>query len=297
MRWTPNITSGATPVATVRVSVLVDNSAPLPTRLRAEYGFSALVEDLEAGVRVLFDTGQSGEVLEYNMRVLGVDPASIDFVVLSHRHYDHTGGLRRLLELRGGRGVTVVAHPRLFEPSYARLRGLGGVLRDIGLPHGRGELEALGARFLLASGPVRLTERLVVSGEIPREWGPSHAWGMLRLEDGRLVEDDMRDDIALYAIADGGLVAVTGCGHAGVENIVEYGLQLTGAGRLHALLGGLHLLGAPRERAAAVVSYLAGKKPAALAALHCTGPLVQGALAEALGGAYRLGGVGLRLEA
>ncbi|MEB3851881.1 MAG: MBL fold metallo-hydrolase [Desulfurococcales archaeon] len=284
-------------MASLRVRVLVDNSAPLPTRLLPEYGFSALVEDLRSGVRVLFDTGSSGLALERNLAALGVDPSTIDFVVLSHRHYDHTGGLRRLLELRGGRPVTVVAHERLFEPAYARLRLLGGVLRDIGLPHGRRELEELGARFLLVRGPVELTDTLTVSGEIPREWGPSHAWGMLRLEGGRLVEDEMLDDMALYARVEGGLVAVTGCGHAGVENIVEYGLELSGEEGLHALVGGLHLLGAPPGRVGEVVAYLKSKKPGAVAAMHCTGPLAQAPLAEALGGAYRLGGVGFTLEA
>ncbi len=279
----------------LRLTVLVDNSAPLPTKLLAEYGFAALVEDAEAGVRVLFDTGTSGHVLEYNLRLLGVDPKSVDFVVLSHRHYDHTGGLRRFLELREGKPVTVVAHPRLFEPAYARLRALGGVLRDIGLPYTRRELEELGARFLLSRKPVQLTERITVSGEIPREWGPTHAWGMLRLHNGELVEDDMSDDMALYIDSPGGLLALTGCGHAGVENIVEYGLEATGSKTLYGLVGGLHLLGAPAERMSQVVKYLASKQPRLVAAAHCTGPLAQGPLAQALGDAYRLGGVGFEL--
>lgn len=280
----------------VRVRVLVDNSAPLPTRLLPEYGFSALVEDVGAGVRILFDTGSSGLPLEHNLKLLGVDAASIDYVVLSHRHYDHTGGLRRFLELRGGKPVTVIAHEDLFTPSYARLKALGGSLADIGIPYTRAELESLGARFLLVRKPVRVTDSIVVSGEIPREWGPSHAWGMLRLSEGGLVEDNMRDDMALYIHTSGGLLAITGCGHAGVENIVENGLAQLGEERLYGVIGGLHLLGAPADRPPAVVKYLESKKPKVLAAMHCTGPLVQGVLAERLPNAYRLAGVGLEVE-
>ncbi len=284
------------PTGSVRVTVLVDNAAPLPTRMIAEYGFAALVEDLESGVRVLFDTGSLGIALEHNLRVAGFDPSTIDFLVLSHRHYDHTGGLKKFLELRGGEPLTVIAHPDLFVPAYARIRALGGVLRDIGLPFTRSELEDMGARFLLSREPVHITDRLIVSGEIPREWGSSHTWGMLRLENGRLVEDNMNDDIALYALSSKGLLAITGCGHAGVENIVEYGQKLTKTERLAGLIGGLHLLGAPRERMEQVISYLAMKKPALLAAGHCTGPIVQGPLALSLGEAYRLGGVGFTAE-
>ncbi|MEB2836376.1 MAG: MBL fold metallo-hydrolase [Desulfurococcales archaeon] len=283
-------------MASLRVRILVDNSAPLPTRLLAEYGFSALVEDLESGSTILFDTGSTGVALRHNLEALGVDASRVDYVVLSHRHYDHTGGLKAFLEMRGGKPVTVVAHESLFKPSYARIKALGGTLRDIGLPFTRGELEALGARFLLIRKPLKLTENITVSGEIPREWGPTHAWGMLRLEDGGLVEDDMRDDMALYIETSEGLLAITGCGHAGVENIVEYGLSLTSTKSLHGLIGGLHLLGAPRERMAAVVSYLGEKRPKLLAATHCTGPLVQGALAERLGSAYKLGGVDFTCE-
>jgi len=280
----------------VRVLLLVDNSAPLPTRLIAEYGFSALIEDEESGARILFDTGASGLALEHNMREAGVDPASIDYVVLSHRHYDHTGGLKRFLELRRGKPVTMIAHRDLFKPSYARLKALGGTLADIGLPYRREELEELGARFLLIEKPVKITESITVSGRIPREWGPSHAWGMLKLEDGALVEDDIEDDMALYIETSGGLLVITGCGHAGVENIVENGLSLAGAERFYGIIGGLHLLGAPKERSSKIASYLASKKPSLVAATHCTGPLVQGALAEALGQAYKLAGVGFRHE-
>ncbi|MEB3806484.1 MAG: MBL fold metallo-hydrolase [Desulfurococcales archaeon] len=276
----------------VKITILVDNSAPLPTPLIAEYGFSALVEDEGTGVRILFDTGTSGVALEYNLEKLGVDPGEIDYVVLSHRHYDHTGGLKKFLEMREGRKITVIAHERLFEPAYARIKALGGTLRDIGIPYTRRELEDLGARFLLTRSPVEITDDIIVSGEIPRKWGPSHSWGMLRLEEGSLVEDDMMDDMALYIRTGDSLTALTGCGHAGVENIVEHGLETLKAERLHGIIGGLHLLGAPPDRIPKVVGYLKSKSPRLVAATHCTGPLIQGSLLEALGDAYRLAGTG-----
>ncbi len=283
-------------MSSFRVRILVDNSAPLPTRLIAEYGFSALIEDLERGTKILFDTGSSGLALEYNMKQLGLDPRDIDFIVLSHRHYDHTGGLKRILELRGGDKITVISHPSLFKPSYARMKALGGILRDIGLPFNRGTLESLGARFLLSRAPVKITDNIIVSGEIPRKWGPSHAWGMLKLENGELVEDDMIDDIALYIKINNSILAIIGCGHSGIENIVEYGLQITNSEELYGIIGGLHLLGAPLDRVDEVIKYITIKKPRILGALHCTGSLVQGTLAQSLVDAYKYAGVGSIFE-
>ncbi len=278
----------------VRVHVIVDNYAVLPTRLLAEYGFAALVEDLEAGVTILFDTGTTGIPLLNNLELINVDPREIDYIVLSHRHYDHTGGLIRFLEARKGKPIDTIAHPDLFVPAYAY--GRDGVLRNIGAPFTELKALELGARFLYTKAPLKVTENIMVSGEIPREWGPSHTEGLLRLENGRLVEDPIRDDQALYIKTDKGLLAVTGCGHAGLENIVETGLRLTGSERLYGIVGGLHALGAKPERLREMVDYLASKKPSLVAAMHCTGPIIQGMLAEKLGNAYRLGGVDLRVE-
>ncbi len=87
-------------IPTVRLTVVYDNN-PMPAGLRTAWGFACVIETGET--KVLFDTGGEGPLLLENMRRLGVDPADIDLVVLSHAHGDHTGGLSDFLHI----------HPRL----------------------------------------------------------------------------------------------------------------------------------------------------------------------------------------
>jgi 7,8-dihydropterin-6-yl-methyl-4-(beta-D-ribofuranosyl)aminobenzene 5'-phosphate synthase len=279
-------------VSKVRIHILVDNSIPLPTKMLGEYGFAALIEDLEHDRRILFDTGSTGKPLLHNLSVLGIDPDNIDYIVLSHRHYDHTGGLKAFLEKRTT-GITIISHPDLFVPAYTNV--LGGVLRDIGLPFTRSQLESMGARFLFTREPVQITPSIKTLGEIPRNSGPSHTNGMLRVtEEGKLKQDELPDDTGLAILTDKGAIVVTGCGHSGVENILTHASKLFG--QIHGLIGGLHLLGASEARIKEVASYLSTKNLGLLAAGHCTGPLAQWLLMNAAPNAYRIGGVGSSFE-
>ena len=272
--------------APVTITVLVDNYAPFPAGLTAEYGLSLLLE--YRGVRVLFDTGLTGKPLIDSMRALGLRPEDVDMVFLSHRHVDHTGGLLEFLRAREGNPLLVISHTRLYEPSVAKL---GGKIREIGFRFSEEDIRSLGGRLLLVREPLEIQPGIWVSGEIPRQWGPSHAEYLYRVQDGRLVEDKMDDDMSLYVDLGDGILAVTGCGHAGVENIVEHGEKLLGK-PITALVGGLHLIASSKERILKVADYLASKKLGLLAPLHCTGTKAHWLFSEKLGSSYRLSGVG-----
>ncbi len=274
------------------ITILVDNSVPLPTKFLTEYGYSLLIEDLDTDTIVLFDTGTTGKPLLHNLTLTGYSPDDIDYLVLSHRHYDHTGGLLEFLKARST-PITIIAHPDLFVPAYTNL--LGGSLRDIGLPFTRSEIESNNGKLLLVKEKVQLAPGIYTTGEIPRNWGPSHTKGMLRLEDGELKEDLIVDDIALVLEKDNEFLVITGCGHAGVENIVEHAKSISSK-EFAGIVGGLHLLGAPKERENKVVDYLVAQKPKIVAAGHCTGSFVQGSLRDKLGYAYKLSGAGLTIE-
>ncbi len=279
----------------MRLTVLIDTYIGLPIALvkslRTEYGFSILIEKNDK--KVLMDVGLSGDALLHNMKNLGIAPDDIDLLVLSHRHSDHTGGLRKFLEARNRRTM-IVSHPGVFEPSIVRV---GGALHEIGLGLGPEELKRLNAVHVPSRAPLEIVEGIWFSGEIPRKWGPTHSGLVYRVDPEKgLVPDDMKDDTALYIKTPKGLLVVTGCGHAGVENIVEYGLQVTGEEKLYGVVGGLHLLGASEEREREVVEYLASKEPELVAATHCTGQRAQYLLYKKLGKAYRLTGVGDVIE-
>ncbi|ACB39393.1 MBL fold metallo-hydrolase [Pyrobaculum neutrophilum] len=266
----------------MRVTILVDNYLTdvksIRHRLRGEWGFAAYLHDL----KILYDTGLSGDVLLHNMRELGIDPDEPDVLVLSHRHSDHTGGVLAFLKARR-RPITVYAHRLIFE--RAAVRDSKGEV-DISAPFDLPFLQRHGARLVAVEEPREILPGVYVSGEIPRRWGPSHVGG---------VSDLVRDDMALY-ISSGGLVALTGCGHSGVENIVEYGLQVTGAKRLRGVVGGLHFMGLQGDRVAEAARYLASKGPELVVGTHCTGVMGVAKLAEALGPAARVGGVGVEID-
>lgn len=274
----------------MRITILVDNYILGHQGMVAEHGFSALVKIPDKDLTLLFDTGTTGSVLINNMRLVSADPASIDAVIISHRHYDHTGGLKTFLEARKDRETIIISHPDLFEPAYAKGKKNG--IRYIGNPFRREELESLRARFIYTRRPMKIADGVIVTGEIPREWGPSHTDHMLRQGDDGLVEDTLPDDFALILEAAEGLVIITGCGHAGIENIVEYAISITGERRIAGVIGGLHLMGAEDSRIEEVVKYLSSKELTTLAPTHCTGLRAQAALAAAFRKKYTVAGVG-----
>jgi len=267
----------------MRITILVDNYltqlVSLSRRFLGEWGFAAYVHDY----KILYDTGLSGTALINNMRALGIDPDEPEWLVLSHRHIDHTGGVRQLLEARR-RPIKIVAHRNLFTRAYAKNEK--GEVEDIGVDFDEAYLKEKGAELVLIEKPYEIYKGVIVSGQIPRKWGPSHLGAVL---------DEIPDDMALYLVTEKGLVTITGCGHAGVENIVEYGLQITGAQRVRAIIGGLHFLGLPRERVEEAAKYIAGKDPELVVGTHCTGVLGMAEIVKRLGERGKIGGVGLEI--
>ncbi|WP_054844104.1 MBL fold metallo-hydrolase [Vulcanisaeta souniana] len=265
----------------MKITILVDNYATqlssLSRRLLSEWGFAAYIHDH----KILYDTGLTGTTLLNNMRALGINPNEPEYLVISHRHIDHTGGVKAFLNARS-RSIKMIAHANLFTRAYAV--GEGGKPEDISVDFTWEYLKNKGVDLILIKEPYKIANGVMVSGEIPRKWGPSHTGA---------VADEVPDDMALYMEHPNGLIVLTGCGHSGVENMVEYGFQVTGLNKLYAVIGGLHFMGLPDERVRQVTNYLVGKSPRIIVGTHCTGVLGIAALYNALpGGAFRLGGVG-----
>lgn len=252
----------------------------------AEHGFSALVEVRRGGSRsaLLFDTGVSPEGMATNAQRLGADLGQLQGVVLSHGHFDHAGGFDGLLRLRGRQGLPLTVHPAVWTRRRLLLPGSGSVE----LPTvSKGALGREGFEVIERRVPSLLVETSVlVTGEVDRttefERGmpASHeAWS-----DGGWRHDPLvLDDQALVVhLAGRGLVVVTGCGHAGVVNIVRHAMRLTGVDRLHAIIGGFHLSGPAFEPVIGpTVAALRELDPHLIVAGHCTGWRAQHALAQA----------------
>lgn len=268
--------------------------------LVAEHGFSALVTVTKAGTRhrILFDTGTSPDGMVANMDRLGVDPAEIEAVVLSHGHFDHTTGLDGLVRRLGRASLPVVIHPHFWRRRRIRLPGR----EPYELPTtSRTALEGAGFAILEEAMPSFLLDGAVlVTGEVGRTsgyepgFGAQDAWVDGRWEADPLVLDDQA---LVVDVAGKGLVVLTGCGHAGVVNICRHARRLAGGRPLYAVVGGFHLNGPayagiiPR-----VLEDLAAMEPAALVPTHCSGWRAQFAMAARLPEAYVANVVGTRLE-
>jgi 7,8-dihydropterin-6-yl-methyl-4-(beta-D-ribofuranosyl)aminobenzene 5'-phosphate synthase len=265
--------------------------------LRAEHGYAALVDVHRDGRvhRVLYDTGPSVDGLVHNLDRLGIAAGTVDALVLSHGHFDHTAGLHGLLRRLAPEALPVHVHPDVW--TRRRLASPG---RALELPTlDRAVLSRAGVGVVEEAGPSLLADgALLLTGEVPRttsfETGmpPGHqAWR----GDGWEHDPLVREDQALVAHVRGrGLVVVTGCAHAGVVNIVRHAKRLTGVPELALVTGGLHLREGPVLTAS--VAALTEERPDRLAPAHCTSWTAHHALQTALPDAYLPSSVGTRFE-
>ena len=263
------------PKPALRIRCLVDNSVRAGSEYWGEHGLAVLIETPRG--RVLLDTGRSGTVLLHNLELARLDPASFAALVLSHAHYDHTGGLAVLLA-RSGR-IPLYAHPDLFRDRFSRR---GREVRSIGLSLGRAELEHL-AELRLSAEPQEVLPGVFTTGEIrgrsePEGRAPNH----LVLQGRRWAPDPYRDDLSLVLHAPQGLLVLCGCCHAGLLNTLQQ-VRRTFPGPIQAVLGGTHLVSADAAQIEHVVETLRDYGPPRLYPNHCSGQSAYVALAGAFG--------------
>ena len=233
-----------------------------------------------------------------NMHHLDIDPGSIEAVVCSHGHFDHTAGLDGLVRSLGQVNMPVLIHPHFWRRRRLVLPG-----RDpMEIPTtSRRALEEAGFDIIEEQQPSFLFGRSVlITGEVARTTGyepgfpPQQAWLGGRWEPDPLVLDDQ----ALIVNVKGrGLVVITGCGHAGVVNIARYAQRLCRGEPLYALIGGFHLAGPVFEPLIPrVVAELAEINPGVIVPAHCTGWRAQHALAARFPAAFIPNSVGTSLD-
>ena len=274
----------------LHITTLNENTANRGDFL-AEFGLSILVETDEANV--LLDTGRSISAT-YNADTLGIDLSKIDKIVLSHGHFDHTGGLRQILR-RMRKEVEIIAHPDIWAAKYARLQGEAD--RYIGIPFQRQELEWLGASFNLTIKPVKITDSIMTTGEIPMVTDYEEVDRDLFIkEDSSWQPDKLLDDQALIIKTEPGLVVILGCAHRGIINTLYHAQQLTGIKPIHTVLGGSHLSRASEEQTWSTIAALRELGVQKLGLCHCTGLQTSVLLAQEFGDSFFFNNAGTRTD-
>ncbi len=260
--------SGPHQVRSLRVTVL----STMLTDLHGvgEWRFAALVE--VDGRRLLFDTGARPQTVLDNARELGIDLSDVTEVVLSHHHWDHTGGLLALREALSKQNPAALSRAHVAEGIFlSRPSPEDGKETNAMIAH-RAAYEAGGGTFIIHGRPVEIMPGVWLTGPVPRRY-PERNWpatGRLQSPQGP-VEDSIPEDASLVIDTPEGLVVITGCGHAGIINTVEYARSAVRQARAYAVIGGLHLFQASDEN----LEWTAGKLRefglVHLLGAHCTG--------------------------
>lgn len=267
---------------------------------RAEHGFSALITISKQGRdhRVLFDAGVSPDGLTDNMRFFELQPRDVEAIVLSHGHLDHTTGLDGFVRAVRRANIPVVIHPEFWSRRRLTLPGR----EPWELPStSKSALEEAGFAIVEDRQPSFLLDgSLLVTGEVDRTtdfergFPLQEAWRGGRWEPDPLVLDDQA---LVLSVRGKGLVVLTGCGHAGVVNIVRYAKKLTGIDRVYAIIGGFHLNGPLFEPTIPnICRAFRQLGPQVIVPTHCTGWRAIHSLATAFPESFVPSSVGTRFE-
>jgi len=274
---------------TIRITVLVENSVHRQG-LVAEHGLSFHVQSGEHSL--IFDAGQT-DLAVINAETLRLPLDRVEAMVMSHGHYDHTGGVPAMLEVVPE--ARFYLHPAAFENKFSRNQA--GSSREIGMSDCVAQaIRRHASGFIETKGRTEIFAGIFATGEIPRATACEDTGGAFFLDAAGTRSDPLMDDQALVIDLGSSVVLLLGCAHSGVVNTLDHVRHLTGGKPVSAVIGGLHLGSASEERIQQTIARLRDAQLEMLAPAHCTGWPATAKLWQAFPNICRPAGVGTVFE-
>ncbi len=239
-----------------RITTLIENLV-YGEGLSAEHGLSLFIET--GSSKILFDTGQSGKFAD-NASLLGIDLSCTDAVVLSHGHYDHSGGVQRFMDMGG--------EVPLYFKQEACMKKIDGKNRSIGL---RFEPSEYRQRIRFVSDTCEPYSGVVLVSHIPIvHTDDTHFRNFFLLEGGVRKADTFEDELFVALVEKDSVSVVSGCSHRGISNILERTKELFGL-PIDLVMGGFHLGGAEPEALEQMVALFERESVRRIGVCHCSG--------------------------
>lgn len=250
----------------MKMTTLIENKSGERDDLHIEHGLSVYIE--VDGKHILFDTGQSGNFID-NAKSLDIDLKNLDYVIISHGHYDHSGGMERLIK-EINPDIKLYLGDGFFNKKY-RLIG-GGDYEYIGNPFDEDFLKENNIPIKYISEDITsLTENISIFTNFNRkeEFENTNEDMYLKV-DGEYEKDLFLDEISIGIKTHKGLVVLVGCSHVGIINILETIIERTNM-NIYALIGGSHLVNEDDDKINNIIEYLKQKDIKIIGSCHCTG--------------------------
>lgn len=247
-----------------KITTLVDNHALFGSGFWAEHGLSFLIE--VDSQKILFDTGQSAEVIAHNLEKIGEDLNDLNYVILSHGHYDHTGGLKEIA--RKTDKPNVFAHPNIFDDKYVKR---DEKYKRIGIPFDVDELKK-NFKFQLKKEGAEIIKGVRTTGQVPRITKFEHVPSRFYIKKNDMyINDEIIDDQSLILVTQSGIIVNLGCTHSGLINTLYHVKEITGENEFWGLIGGVHLWSAKEEQLQKTAKVLKEFNLRIIGLSHCSG--------------------------
>jgi len=269
----------------VSITVIIDDNSY--GRFQSEHGLALWINFGDK--RILFDTGQSNFLLR-NAKLLDCDLFNTDAIVISHGHYDHTGGLSAVLDIASK--AKIYLHPAVTESKYSRK---STNTKFIGMDDSA-KKAIQGRHIIWTTAPAKIFPGIAVTGQIPRKNGFEDVGGAFFLDENRQKPDKLLDDQALFIESAKGLIVVFGCAHSGVVNTLDYISKLTGQNKIYAVIGGMHLSKSNQTRITNTTEAFKKYDIQKIVPLHCTGQKAMKHFKNAFGNKCLSSGVGDKIS-